>query len=164
MPTEYIELPELTFAEQGAVVETFLSGLTSAFGYATTSETIVEAGESVEVRVLGDDLGLLLGPKGRTLEAVQELARTVVQRKSTAVRHNRIRVDVAQYHERRRAALARFAIQVATSVAETGVARELEPMSSPDRKIVHDAIVDVPGVASISEGEEPRRRVVVQPA
>ena len=164
MPPDYIELPELTFAEQGAIVDTFLAGLTSAFGYQTTSEMVVEEGESVDVRVSGDGLGLLLGPKGRTLDAVQELARTVVQRKSTAVRHSRIRVDIGQYHERRRAALAAFAVQVAESVASSGVTRELEPMNSPDRKIVHDAIMSVEGVASISEGEEPRRRVVVQPS
>ena len=163
MPADYIELPELSFAEQGAVVETFLAGLTVAFGYQTSSEMIVEEGESVDVRVSGEGLGLLLGPKGRTLDAVQELARTVVQRKSTAVRHSRIRVDIGQYHERRRAALAAFAVQVAESVVSSGVTRELEPMNSPDRKIVHDAIMTIDGVSSISEGEEPRRRVVVQP-
>ena len=163
MSSDYIELPELSFAEQGAVVETFLAGLTNAFGYETTSEMVVEEGESVDVRVSGEGLGLLLGPKGRTLDAVQELARTVVQRKSTAVRHSRIRVDIGQYHERRRAALSAFAVKVAESVASSGVVRELEPMNSPDRKIVHDAIMEVEGVASISEGEEPRRRVVIQP-
>ena len=77
---------------------------------------------------------------------------------------DRILVDVAQYRERRVAALGRFASQVALEVAETGEERALEPMSAADRKAVHDALSENETVVTRSEGEEPRRFVVVSPA
>jgi spoIIIJ-associated protein len=112
--------------------------------------------------VTGDDLGLLIGPKGQTLQSVQELARTVVQRRASN-RTGRILVDVAGYRVKRRDALERFTRQVAEDVLATGVQRVLEPMSPADRKIVHDTANDLEGVRTVSEGEEPRRRVVIVP-
>jgi spoIIIJ-associated protein len=73
-------------------------------------------------------------------------------------------VDVAQYRERRVVALGRFAQQVAQEVSETGEERALEPMSAADRKAVHDALTESTSVTTRSEGEEPRRFVVVVPA
>jgi spoIIIJ-associated protein len=87
----------------------------------------------------------------------------VVQAKSPS-RTDRILVDVAQYRERRVAALGRFAQQVATEVVETGEERALEPMSAADRKAVHDALSENPNVVTRSEGDDPRRFVVVAPA
>jgi spoIIIJ-associated protein len=75
-----------------------------------------------------------------------------------------IHVDVAGYRERRRQALAEFARQVAAEVKETGEERAMEPMGAADRKVVHDTISDIAGVDTTSEGEDPRRRVVVLPA
>ena len=80
------------------------------------------------------------------------------------MRTDRILADVAQYRERRVAALARFAQQVSAEVIETGEERALEPMSAADRKAVHDALTENPQVSTRSEGEEPRRFVVVAPA
>ena len=116
------------------------------------------------MKVVGDNLGLLIGPKGQTLQSVQELARTVVQRQATGTHHGRVRIDIGGYRERRKEALARFATEVAADVAETGVAKALEPMHPADRKVVHDTVNDLDGVATTSEGEEPRRRVVILPA
>jgi len=76
----------------------------------------------------------------------------------------RILVDVAQYRERRVAALGRFAAQVAQEVLETGEERALEPMSAADRKAVHDALTETTGVVTRSEGDDPRRFVVIAPA
>jgi spoIIIJ-associated protein len=73
-------------------------------------------------------------------------------------------VDIAGYRERRRAALGRFAEKVAEEVKATGSARLLEPMNSADRKIVHDTLIEFEGVTTRSEGEDPKRRVVVEPA
>jgi spoIIIJ-associated protein len=73
---------------------------------------------------------------------LQEVTRTVVQSKSEA-KTDRILVDVSQYRERRVAALGRFAVQVATEVAESGEERALEPMSAADRKAIHDALTEV---------------------
>jgi len=120
--------------------------------------------ENAEIRVNGPDLGLLVGPKGATLAAVQELSRTVVHRQVPGTAEGRVRVDVAGYRQRRREALEHFVVQVAEQVRQSGVAKALEPMSPPDRKVVHDTVNDIEGVGTLSEGEEPRRRVVVVPS
>jgi spoIIIJ-associated protein len=155
---------DVTVEEQATIMRTFLEGLVNAFDFdATISEEKVDD-ETIELRVDGDDLGLLIGPKGQTLQAVQELARTVVQRQATGVHHGRVRIDVAGYRQRRREALERFAQQVAADVKASGVAKALEPMHPADRKVVHDVVNDLDGVSTTSEGEEPRRRVVIVPA
>jgi spoIIIJ-associated protein len=142
----------------------FLEGLLDAFGQTGTIESTKVDDETIELQISGDDLGLLIGPKGQTLQSVQELARTVVQRKATGTHHGRVRIDIGGYRERRKEALARFATQVAADVAASGVAKALEPMHPADRKVVHDTVNDLDGVATTSEGEEPRRRVVIVPA
>ena len=141
---------------------TFINGLVSAFGLSGTTAAAVE-GDEIEVTVDGADLGLLVGPRGSTLQAVQELTRVVAQRR-LGDHDTHLRVDVGGYRERRREALGRFAEQVADQVIADGVARSLEPMSSADRKIVHDVLAGVSGVATSSAGEEPHRRVVISPA
>lgn len=144
-----------------AAVE-FMTGLAVAFGSPATASLHVE-GSELDVRVDGEDLGLLIGPGGRTLMAVQDLARVAAQRR-LGDHDTRLRIDVAGYRERRRAALEKFAVAVAHEVRETGRTKALEPMASADRKVVHDSIHEIEGVASHSDGEEPRRRVVITPA
>ena len=144
-----------------AAVE-FMTGLAVAFGSTATASLHVE-GSELDVRVDGEDLGLLIGPGGRTLMAVQDLARVAAQRR-LGDHDTRLRIDVAGYRERRRAALEKFAMAVAHEVRETGRTKALEPMASADRKVVHDSIHEIEGVASHSDGEEPRRRVVITPA
>ena len=156
-------MSNVTIEEQAEVVEEFLDGLLEAFDLDGSIESDKVDDETVEVRVEGDDLGLLIGPKGQTLRAVQDLSRTVVQRRMAGSLEGRIRVDVAGYRARRKAALERFAGQVAEDVLASGQEKVLEPMSPPDRKAVHDAINEIEGVTTTSEGEEPRRRVVVRP-
>ncbi len=154
---------EVPVEEQAREAETFTRGLIEAFGApATVGVTIDEEG-GVLVDVRGDDLGLLVGPRGVTLQAIEELVRTVVQR-ATEGRGARINVDVAGYRARRREALARFATELADKVRDSGRDQALEPMSASDRKVVHDTVAALDGVTTVSEGEEPRRRVVVRPA
>jgi spoIIIJ-associated protein len=153
---------ELSLDEQGRVAEEFLVGLLERFGIPVTTSTAVIEEDTIEVRVEGSELGLLIGPKGQTLQAVQELTRTVVQRRSVA-RTGRILVDISGYRMRRREALERFTRQVAEDVRTSGVQRVLEPMSAPDRKVVHDTANDIAGVRTLSEGEDPNRRVVIIP-
>lgn len=153
---------DVSLEEQAAEAVDFLSGLVERLGLSgvVSSELLDE--DSVEVRITGDDLGILIGPRGATLVAVQELARTVVQRRLNA--HNgRLTVDVSGYRQKRRAALERFTREVAEQVRSTGQRRVLEPMSAPDRKVVHDTANEIEGVTTASEGEEPRRRVVILP-
>ncbi len=140
----------------------FLSGLATAFGYDSTTETVNGEGGDVEVRLQGPELGPLIGPRGQTLQAVQELTRLVAQPYGRE-RQGRLHVDIGGYRERRREALARFTTQVADEVRTTGQSRMLEPMSAPDRKVVHDTAATIDGVTSRSEGEDPQRRVVLDP-
>lgn len=155
-------MTEASVQEQATAAEEFLSGLVAAFGLNGTV-TSEEVDEAVEVRIDGDDLGLLIGPKGRTLWAIQELTKTVVQRQQGGGLSTRIRVDVAGYREKRKAALERFTQDAAAAVLESGQARALEPMGAADRKVVHDTVNDIDGVATRSEGEDPRRKVVIVP-
>ena len=140
---------------------TFVAGLVEAFGL--RGDTTAKLGEDdIEVAVTGADLGLLVGPRGQTLQAVQELTRSVAQRNNQRA-SSRLTVDIAGYRERRRQALTRFATQIAGEVLSTGSQRALEPMSSVDRKIVHDTVQGISGVVSLSEGEDPRRYVLIRP-
>jgi len=147
--------------EVGDAAVTFMDGLVSAFGTSGSSALTVEDTE-LDVRVTGDNLGLLVGPGGRTLNAIQDLARVSAQRR-LGDHETRLRIDVAGYRERRSEALQRFAADVAASVRESGEARALEPMSSADRKVIHDALNEEEGVSSRSEGDDPNRRIVVVP-
>lgn len=148
---------------QGAVAVNFLTGLLDAFGLEATVAIRSVNDSAVEVAVDGADLGLLVGPRGTTLQAIQDLTRTAVLRE-TDMREGWVIVDVADYRVKRRAALEKFALQVAEQVTNDGVAVRLDPMPPADRKVVHDVLNPVDGVETASEGEEPRRRVIVKPA
>ncbi len=152
----------LSLVEQGAQAGTFLEGLLRAFGMEGQVELREVEEGTIEAAVSGEDLGLLIGPKGATLSAIQDLARTVVQRHSVA-RTGRLLVDISGYRQRRREALERFTRQVADAVLASGDPAALEPMTPADRKVVHDTANTIEGVKTTSEGEEPRRRVVLMP-
>jgi spoIIIJ-associated protein len=157
-------MPELSLEQQAQLVAEFLEGLVDAFGLDATTAWEITDDENAEVRVEGANLGLLVGPKGRTLQAASEVARSVVVRHGEGASTGRVHVDVAGYRQRRREALVRFTHEVADEVRASGVARALEPMNAADRKVVHDAVNELDGVASTSEGEDPNRRVVILPA
>lgn len=157
-------MPELTIEEQADVVAGFLQGLAERFGVEGTETDIERVEEAtVEIRLTGGDLGLLIGPKGQTLHLIQELARTTVQRRGGGTREGRIRIDIAGYRQWRSDALARFTREVAADVVASGKQKVLEPMNPADRKVVHDTATDIEGVRTVSEGEDPRRRVVLLP-
>ena len=153
---------DVTPQEVGDAAVSFMNDLVSAFGADGESELTVD-GIELDVQVRGEDLGLLVGPGGRTLNAVQDLVRVAAQRR-LGDHETRLRIDVAGYRERRSIALGKFAADVAAQVRESGAARSLEPMTSADRKVIHDALNDEDGVASSSSGEDPYRRVIVEPA
>ncbi len=146
---------------QAEVAGAFVGGIVRCFGLeAEVASTVVD--DAIEVRVDGQGLGRLVGPRGVTIEAIQELTRTVTQRRSDE-HTGRIHVDVGGYRARRADALQAFARRVAAQVLETGQANALEPMSAADRKVVHDAVAELAGVLTSSEGEDPRRYVVIRP-
>lgn len=149
--------------DQAAAARDFAAGMLEAFGVRGSVETEIAGDDDIEVRVDGDGLGVLVGPRGATLQALEELVRAAVQR--AAGGHSaRVHLDVGGYRQRRREALGAFVASVAEEVKASGTARALEPMAAPDRKVVHDTIAAIDGVSTISEGEDPRRRVVITPA
>lgn len=153
----------LTLEQQGETGQEFISGLIREFGLSADVGFRQIDDETVEVTATGNDLGILVGPRGATLTALQDLTRTYVQRQSVS-RTDRILVDVGGYREKRSAALRRFTQGIVDEVKETGEERALEPMSAPDRKVVHDAVNEIDGVETRSEGEEPRRYIVIAPS
>ncbi|MDQ3956452.1 MAG: KH domain-containing protein [Actinomycetota bacterium] len=144
-------------------VATTASEFTSGLLKAMQLEAEVEAkpdGRRVVLDVTGSGLGVLIGRRGQTLDALQELIRTAVQRRLKA--RVRLLVDVEGYRARRRASLADYARAMAVRAKERGTEIELEPMNSFERKIVHDAVSEVDGATSFSEGDEPDRKVIVR--
>jgi spoIIIJ-associated protein len=160
--TVNVDAEDIDVDAQARRAEEFMTGLVDAMGLSGRVTSRVDDG-TILLSVDGDGLGLLVGPRGSTLQAVEELARAVVQH-GLSGRSARLRVDIGGYRERRREALAAFARQVADEVRSSGSERALEPMSPPDRKVVHDTVAELDGVGTSSEGEEPRRRVVIHPA
>jgi spoIIIJ-associated protein len=143
---------------QAGVVTEFLNGLLESFGLEGEVTTRVED-DLIVADVRGEQTEALIGPKGSIMQSVGELTRTVVQRKTH--RRARLRLDVGGYLERRREALRIYAGRLAEQVLDDGGEIMLEPMNPADRKTVHDAIVEIEGVRSFSEGEEPNRSVVI---
>jgi spoIIIJ-associated protein len=145
----------------GEAAVAFMEGLTTAFGF----EAIVDLHRDetdLEVTVNGTELGLMVGHGGRTLVAIQDLVRVAAQRR-LGDHDTHLRVDIAKYRERRRASLEAFAKQIAERVKESGRPVAVDPMSSADRKVLHDVLAEIEGVSSRSEGEDPDRRVLVSP-
>ena len=149
--------------DQADVVTEFLDGLLASLGVSGEIVRTKVDDETIELGVQGDDLGLLIGPKGQTLTAVHELSRTVLQRRATGRHEGRVRIDIGGYRQRRQEALARFVRTQAEDVIAQGVAKALEPMNAVDRKVVHDTVNEIDGVSTISEGTDPGRRVVLVP-
>jgi spoIIIJ-associated protein len=153
----------LSLGQQGDAARDFLAGLVRELGVDASVSVRVVDDDTAEVVVDGHELGLLIGPGGATLAALQELARTYVQ-KETGGHSSRILVDVAGYRAKRAAALQRFTRQIAEEVLSSGSEQALEPMSASDRKVVHDTVNDIEGLATRSEGEDPRRFIVISPS
>jgi spoIIIJ-associated protein len=156
------EQADISVDEQADQAVEFTRGLVEAFGAKADVASHLEDEDTVLVDVTGDNLGLLVGPRGATLAAVEELVRTVVQRQ-TGGHGVRVHVDVGGYRAKRREALSEFARQLAERVRDEDAEQALEPMGASDRKVVHDVVAEVEGVSTTSEGEEPRRRVVIRP-
>lgn len=111
------------------------------------------------VEVEGDDLGVLIGHRGRTLDALEYLVNVAVGRECGA--RQRVVLDVAGYRERRAEAVRRMALRAAERVRRTGRPVSLEPMTARERKLVHLALQDDPELVTRSEGEEPFRKIVI---
>ena len=152
-------LEPATPEDVAATAEEFVTGLLRSLQLEGEVSSSVE-GDTATIEVSGESLGGLIGRRGQTLDALQEITRTAVQRRLKG--RVRVLVDVEGYRARRRASLAEYARSIAERAKERGTEIELEPMTAYERKVVHDAVAEIEGATSFSEGVEPNRKVVVR--
>lgn len=154
-------MPDVAALEsEGEIAADYIEGLLDVADLDGDIDMDVE-GDRAMVSVVGATLKELVGPRGEVLEALQELTRLAVHRRTGA--RTRIMLDVGGYRQRRREELSAAGRDAADEVKRTGMPKKLAAMNPFERKIVHDAVAAV-GLRSESEGEEPDRRVVVLPA
>jgi spoIIIJ-associated protein len=146
--------------EEGEIAADYIEGLLDIADLDGDIDMDVE-GDRAVVSVVGATLDELVGDDGEVLEALQELTRLAVHRKTGS--RARLMLDVGGFRARRRTELAELGRSVAEEVSKTGEPKKLRAMSPFERKIIHDAVA-LAGLRSESEGEEPNRRVVVFPA
>ena len=145
---------------QSEIAADYVEGLLDILDYDGDIDELVSAGRPV-VEVVGGRLQALVGQRGATLEALQELTRLAVFRQTGSP--SRLLLDVGGYRANRRKELAAVARNAVEKVKEYGEPVRLEPMSAFERKCVHDVINALDGVESESEGVEPSRQIVVRP-
>jgi spoIIIJ-associated protein len=150
--------PNLSPAEQADLAREFLEGLVEAFGLEGLVSTTIDE-DVIIADVEGPQTEAMVGVRGSVRSAIHELTRTVLQRYSSDTA--RLRLDIAGYAERRRKALSIYAEQLIEQLKSEGGEIMLEPMSPADRKVIHDVASEYPGVSSYSEGEAPKRYVVL---
>jgi spoIIIJ-associated protein len=144
---------------EGDIAGDYLERLLDLLDYDGDIDLDVEASRAIVSIDGGEDLQKLVGAGGVVLEALQELTRLAVQQETGA--RSRLMLDVAGWRAARRTELAGIGREAAQKALSTGTPVKLAPMTPFERKVVHDAVTGVKGVLSESEGEEPRRRVVV---
>ena len=126
-----------------------------------SSVDVAESDEEIRATVNGEDLGILIGRHGNTIDALQHLASRIAFRGDAE--RKLIVVDAAGYRERREATLHRMADDAVADALSFGRSVELEPMGAHERKIVHRYLTDRTDIQTHSEGDEPDRRLVVSP-
>ncbi len=146
---------------EGDIAGDYLERLLDIADFDGDIDLDVENDRAIVAVLGGGELKPLIGTRGATLDALQELTRLAVQRE-TGVR-SRLMLDVGGYRADRKAELSALGRRTADTVLDTGEPHALDPMNAFERKVVHDAISAIDGVRSDSEGEDPSRRVVVSP-
>jgi spoIIIJ-associated protein len=156
-PDEDADVGELEPAE---ALEELLEEVANGLGLEVEVE--VREGDGVlRGNLRGDDVGLFIGRRGQTIDAVQHLAQRIVFREGPSP--VRVVVDADGYRERRAESLRADAEQAAEEALRSGQSVELEPMGASERRIVHEYLRERGGVGTHSEGDEPERRLVVTP-
>ena len=151
--------PPVDESELAAKVRMLLEHVTAAIGVQARID-ISESDEAVVASCDGSDIGMLIGKHGATIDAVQTLAVAIANR--GAEERKEILIDAAGYRDRRRRAVEATALRSAQEALRLGMRVELEPMSSSERRLVHERLKDYEGVRTVSEGDEPHRHVVVE--
>ena len=148
-------------SEAAARLRALLTTVTASIGVRCRID-VSETDATLEATCSGDDLGLLIGRHGQTIDALQVLAAAIAG--GSGDERKQVVVDAAGYRDRRRRTLESLAARSAEEAVRTGVRVELEPMSAAERKIVHTSLEHTEGVTTSSEGDEPNRYIVVEPA
>ena len=149
-------------AEPGSTeerIETFIKGLLEHMGSDAVPHAMKKSDDTYLVDLVGDNLGILIGRRGETLDAIQHLTNYAVNRGSD--KHMHISVDAESYRAKREESLVRLAEKMAAKAIKYKRSMALEPMNSYERHVIHTALQDYEGVTTSSTGTEPNRRVVV---
>ena len=149
-------------AAQGCSAAEFVQGLIEHMG-AKGQVLAAQDEDCLRLRIDSDEMGMLIGHRGETLDAMQYLTGLVVNKNRKTDGYTRVTLNTEEYREKREETLKRLARKVAGQVRATGRARALEPMNPYERRVLHSALQNHPDVTTHSEGEEPNRRVVVTP-
>ena len=157
-----VEVKEYAPAAEGSVearIETFIKGLLEHMGSDAVPHAWKSESDTYQVDLVGENLGMLIGRRGETLDAIQHLTNYTINRDSN--KRSRINVDAENYRLKREDSLRRLAMKVAGKVVKYRRNITLEPMNAYERHVIHATLQDVPDVTTYSTGTEPNRRVVV---
>jgi len=155
-----VEIPEP--AAEGTVearIETFIKGLLEHMGSDAVPTARKTAEDTYAVELIGNNLGMLIGRRGDTLDAIQHITNYAVNHGQS--KRVRINVDAENYRKKREESLVRLAEKVAGKVVRSRRNITLEPMNAYERHVIHAALQDYPDVTTYSTGTEPGRRIVV---
>ena len=159
--SDEMETEKMDLSTQAEITESFLAGLLEKMGLESRVTSTIED-ERLTVEAHGLNLGLAIGHQGQTVRAITELSRTIIQRKSRGSASGSMTVDIGGYRALRQSNLEKFTKTQAEAVLSDGISRALDPMGAADRRIAHNAVSDIEGVETISEGSNMDRRVVIQ--
>ena len=159
--SDEVETEKMDLSTQAEITESFVSGLLDKMGLESRVTSTIED-ERLTVEAHGLNLGLAIGHQGQTVRAITELSRTIIQRKSKGSASGSMTVDIGGYRALRQSNLEKFTKAQAEAVLSDGISRALDPMGAADRRIAHNAVSDIEGVETISEGSNMDRRVVIQ--
>lgn len=141
-------------------VKRFLDGIIKLIGIDVEYD-IDEKDNSIFVNLRGNEVGLLIGYRGETLDSLQYLVSLVANKRNGEGIHKRILLDAENYREKREKILINLANKIAKKVKQENRSITLEPMNANERRIIHLALQDDPDIETFSEGEEPNRRVTI---
>ncbi len=153
------DLGEEVNDEKAAAIRTFLSGLLEQMESPAQVRVYLPEKGRYKVILEGENLGALIGRRGETLDAIQQLTSYAVNRSASG--RVRVQLDAEGYREKREQSLQHLARKVAGKVTKYHRSVTLEPMNAYERHVIHTALQDVPGVTTYSTGTEPNRRVIV---
>lgn len=140
-------------------IKSYLKEITVLMGIEAELE-IIKKENYIKVNMLSDNSSILIGKNGRTMSSLQDLLRQSINK--TGIKVNII-LDANDYKEKQQKNIERLAIKLAKDVIKTGIEVKMDRMNSYERRLVHNKLNDFKGVTTISEGEEPNRRVVIKP-